>query len=268
MDNSNNSNNSNNTQSTTPKSPVDESYEMDDYNSKIENEISRRNQITSTTMNCISSDNTSLETHLSTTIRKLRERVIIYEHMCYKTAEYYSKWNRFCVIPSLFLSAALAIYNSASMTTSTSSADSTPESSQNTSKIVNVVLNGSITLILSVQNTLKIPEKSDYFFNLKKKFTKLHNSLNNEILDQVSHLHVNPDILRNLMKEYEVLDENINYEFPRSIINDTKKKFHSYSLPTVCNGIQVVEQEIQTRGVGHFKRSSKLKTYSIPPNSV
>lgn len=256
-------------QSTTPKSPVDESYEMDDYNSKIENEISRRNQITTTTVACISSDNTSLETHLSTTIRKLRERVIIYEHMCYKTAEYYSKWNRFCVIPSLFLSAALAIYNSASMTATTSS--STPdivESAHNTSKIVNVVLNGSITLILSVQNTLKFPEKSDYFFNLKKKFTKLHNSLNNEILDQVSHLHVNPDILRNLMKEYEVLDENINYEFPRSIINDTKKKFHTYSLPTVCNGIQVVEQEIQTRVVGHFKRSSKLKTYSIPPNSV
>ena len=262
--------NLNNTQSTTPKSPIDESYEMDDYNSKIENEISRRNQIVTTTVACVSSDNTSLETHLSTTIRKLRERVIIYEHMCYKTAEYYSKWNRFCVIPSLFLSAALAIYNSASMTstTSTTSADSTPESAHNTSKIVNVVLNGSITLILSVQNTLKFPEKSDYFFNLKKKFTKLHNSLNNEILDQVSHLHVNPDILRNLMKEYEVLDENINYEFPRSIINDTKNKFHSYSLPTLCNGIQVVEQEIQTRGVGHFKRSSKLKTYSIPPNSV
>jgi hypothetical protein len=256
--------NNNNTQSTTPKSPIDESYEMDDYNSKIENEISRRNQITTTTIACVSSDNTSLETHLSTTIRKLRERVIIYEHMCYKTAEYYSKWNRFCVIPSLFLSAALAIYNSASMTSTTPSADST----QNTSKIVNVVLNGSITLILSVQNTLKFPEKSDYFFNLKKKFTKLHNSLNNEILDQVSHLHVNPDILRNLMKEYEVLDENINYEFPRSIINDTKRKFHSYSLPTLCNGIQVVEQEIQTRGVGHFKRSSRLKTYSIPPNSV
>jgi hypothetical protein len=64
-----------------------------------------------------------------------------------------------------------------------------------------------------VQNTLKFPEKSDYFFNLKKKFTKLHNSLNNEILDQVSHLHVNPDILRNLMKEYEVLDENIHLKY-------------------------------------------------------
>jgi hypothetical protein len=259
-------NNIQSTQSTTPKSPLDESYEMDDYNSKIENEISRRNQVSSTTVACISTDNTSLETHLSTTIRKLRERVIIYEHMCYKTAEYYSKCNRFCVIPSLFLSAALAIYNSAAI--SSTNTQENIESAHNTSKIVNVVLNGSVTLILSIQNTLKFPEKSDYFFNLKKKFTKLHNSLNNEILDQVNHLHVNPDMLRNLMKEYEVLDENINYEFPRSIINDTKKKFHTYSLPTVCNGIQVVEQEIQTRGVGHFKRSSKLKTYSIPPNSV
>jgi hypothetical protein len=259
-------NNIQSAQSTTPKSPLDESYEMDDYNSKIENEISRRNQVSSTTVACISTDNTSLETHLSTTIRKLRERVIIYEHMCYKTAEYYSKCNRFCVIPSLFLSAALAIYNSAAI--SSTNTQENIESAHNTSKIVNVVLNGSVTLILSIQNTLKFPEKSDYFFNLKKKFTKLHNSLNNEILDQVNHLHVNPDMLRNLMKEYEVLDENINYEFPRSIINDTKKKFHTYSLPTVCNGIQVVEQEIQTRGVGHFKRSSKLKTYSIPPNSV
>ena len=51
-------NNIQSVQSTTPKSPVDESYEMDDYNSKIENEISRRNQIASTNVACVSSDNT------------------------------------------------------------------------------------------------------------------------------------------------------------------------------------------------------------------
>jgi hypothetical protein len=172
MDN-NNINTIQSVQSTTPKSPVDESYEMDDYNSKIENEISRRNQIATTTVACISSDNISLETHLSTTIRKLRERVIIYEHMCYKTAEYYSKWNRFCVIPSLFLSAALAIYNSASMTATTSS--STPdivESAHNTSKIVNVVLNGSITLILSVQNTLKKNSQNYIILSITRFWTK------------------------------------------------------------------------------------------------
>ena len=44
--NINNINNIPSGQSTTPKTPVDESYEMDDYNYKIENEISRQNQIT------------------------------------------------------------------------------------------------------------------------------------------------------------------------------------------------------------------------------
>ena len=210
---------------TTSPTPIDETYEMDDYNSKIENEISRRNNIINYNngLNGVSSENTSLETHLSNTIRKLRERVIIYEHMCYKTAEYYSKMNRFCVIPSLFLSATLAIYNSATITYSSDVPDTS-----NTTKIVNVVMNGSITLLLSIQNTLKFPEKSDYFFNLKKKFTKLHNSLNNAILDQVNHLHIDPEMLRSLMKEYEILDENINYEFPHSIINDSKTKFKKY----------------------------------------
>jgi hypothetical protein len=42
---------------------------------------------------------------------------------------------------------------------------------------------------------------------------------------------------------------------------DTRVKFAKYSLPTICNGIKVVEDDIQLR------QKRRRKVYSIPaPN--
>ena len=68
-------------------------------------------------------------------------------------------------------------------------------------------------------------------------------------------------MIMNRMNEYEQLDENLLYEFPRNIIVDTRVKFAKYSLPTICNGIKVVEDDIQLR------QKRRRKVYSIPdPN--
>jgi hypothetical protein len=215
----------------------------EDLNTKIDTELSRLN--TSQTQND-TGDTGSLEQHLLTNIKKIREKVIIYEYMCYKTSSYYNFWNRVFLVPSIILTSGLALINS-----------NLGQEYASELKIFNVVSNGVLTLLISLQNAFKFGEKGEYFFNQKKKFTKLHNALNNEIINQNN----NSEMIMNQINEYEQLDENLLYEFPRNIIVDTRVKFAKYSLPTICNGIKVVEDDIQLR------QKRRRKVYSIPaPN--
>lgn len=230
-----------------------------DMNSKIDNLLKATNQIDKNKQN---SDTTSIEMHLNDVIKKLRERVIIYEYMCFRTNSLYSLLNRCFLIPSIFVSSGLALLNSNYFR------DNIDNNESNTLKILNISGNGILTLLIALQNAFKFGEKADYFFNMKKKFSKLHNTLNNEIVNQISSQRINQSKLLESMTEYDHLDQSIHYEFPRSIIRDTKGKFKHYSLPTICNGIEVVEEEVQPRDPNKHKFSNllgmnKKKSYQI-----
>ena len=129
----------------------------DDINSRIDKE-------TKVEITAIDSEINSLEQHLSVAYKKLRERVIIYEYMCYKTSEHFNWWNRVFLYPSVILSSGLAFMNSNVINSNTTT--------DNTIKIINVVCNGLLTLFIAIQNVQKSAEKADYFFNLKKNFLK------------------------------------------------------------------------------------------------
>lgn len=220
------------------KSKID----SEDLNNKIDNEL---NQVNSAQTQIEGGgDTNSLEQHLISNIKKIREKVIIYEYMCYKSSSFYNFWNHMFLVPSIILTSGLALINS-----------NLGQEYSSELKVFNVVSNGVLTLLIALQNAFKFGEKADYFFNQKKKFTKLHNTLNNEIVSQNN----NQEMLIKQMNEYDQLDENLIYEFPKKIIADTRIKFTNYSLPTICNGIKIVEDDIQVR------QKRRKKTYSIPP---
>ena len=224
---------------TTTLSETRQRLEDEDLNNKIDRELSRLNS----SQQNEGGDNASLEQHLIANIKKIREKVIIYEYMCYRSSSFYNFWNRVFLVPSIILTSGLALINS-----------NMGQEYASELKIFNVVSNGVLTILIALQNTFKFAEKADYFFSQKKKFTKLHNTLNNEIVNQNN----NAEMLIKQMNEYEQLDESMLYEFPRKIIVDTRVKFANYSLPTICNGIKVVEDDIQLR------QKRRKKTYSIP----
>jgi len=221
----------------------------DDINSRIDKE-------TKIEVTAIDSDINSLEQHLSVAYKKLRERVIIYEYMCYKTSEHFSWWNRIFLYPSVLLSTGLAFMNSNVINN---------PSTDDIIKIINVVSNGLLTLFIAIQNVNKSAERADYFFNLKKKFSKIHNLLNNEIVGQISNLKFDQEALLEIKREYDNIDENIIYEFPKKIIKDTKMKFSKFNLPTICNGIEIVEEEVDsTLYTLGSKKKKKKRSYNIP----
>lgn len=235
---------------------TDNNYDIEnDMNSKIDKALGQIHKSEKSKQN---SDTNSIEQHLNDVIKKLRERVIIYEYLCFRTNSLYSILNKCFLIPSILLSSSLALFNS----------NYFKSSEDNNIVLFNVIGNGVLTLLITLQNAFKFGEKSDYFFNMKKKFSKLHNTLNNEIVHQISELKINQTKLIDFMTEYDHLDQSIHYEFPRYIINDTRHKFKKYSLPTICNGVEVVEEEVQTRDPNKHKftgilLTNKKKSYQI-----
>lgn len=172
--------------------------------------------------------------------KRLREKVIIYEFMCYRTAVFYTRLNKVILYPSICISSLIALLNSNL---------GTDKINPNSIQMVNVVGNSLLTLMLTLKSTLKHAEKADYFFNMKKKFTSLHNKLNTELIDR----EISETQLELFMHEYDNLDENIVYQFPDRIIQDVKEKFIGCSFPTICNGIETSTNP-----------NSKSKKYSIP----
>lgn len=221
---------------------------VDDINQRVDTAIEKDGNTQQLSIN----DNNSLEQHLTVSIKKLRERVIIYEFLCYLTSNYYSKWNKGFLIPSIILTSLLALLNS-NLVSSECERDA---AEYNGLKIFNVVSNGLLTFMIAFQNAFKFAEKTDYFFNLKKKFTRLHNTLNSNIIGQISNLKIDQEGLMEIMKEYDNLDENIQYEFPLHILKEIRINFKGYCMPTICNGISIIENDVQPR--------KRKKRYTIP----
>lgn len=178
--------------------------------------------------------------------KRIREKVIIYEYMCYRTSVFYTRLNKVLLYPSICISGIIALLNS-NLGTSID---------QNQIQLVNVIGNSILTFTLTLKGTLKHAEKADYFFNMKKKFTSLHNKLNAELLDG----EITESQLQIYLSEYDTLDENLVYQFPDSVIKDVKTKFEGHSMPTICNGIETVhEKKKNGKVLAHRK-----KTYNIP----
>lgn len=183
---------------------------------------------------------------------RIRDQVIVYEYLCYRTFKYYSKYSKFLTFPSICISSLIALLNS--------NMGNAVDPSR--LQIVNVIGNSLLTFVITLSSVLKFAEKSDYFLNLKTKFTKLHNKLNNEFVRQRycdTFDTESPEFI-SIMLEYSNLDETISYTFPDSIIEDVRVKFKGHHLPTICNGIE------RASGSTRWGRrvSSTTTTYTIP----
>lgn len=197
------------------------------------------------TRSIVSNDTRSVETQLIGSVKKLRERVVIYEYMCHKTSRFYNKLNRIIIIPSIIVSSGLALLNS-----------NLDTCQDNQVKIINVVSNGLLTVLISIQNVYRLAEKADYFFSLKKKYSKIHNSINSMILNQQAGGKLDEESIIEQMREYENLDENTQYEFPDHIIRNVSREFSNYNLPIICDGIQSISNDIEPR--------SKKRNHGVP----
>jgi len=189
-------------------------------------------------------DSSSIDAHLNTNLQKIREKIIITEYMCAASSKYYSIWNNVFMIPSILLTSTNAIINSFFSNTSDYGREI---------KIYNIVSNSALTFLIAIQNYFKFGEKAEYFFNYKKKFAKIHNAINNEII----HQNNNSDMIIRYHNEYDQLEEGCMHEFPHTVVADARDKFEGYCLPTICNGIKVIRTDLSIKEKRRKKKYTK-----------
>lgn len=151
-----------------------------------------------------------------TALKDYKDRAYITFLLCQLSYDFYSTIYNISLLPTLLGSSILTILNSS-------------EINNDILKKVNIVVNGTNTLILALVNGYKLTDRINTFNNSKIKFNKL-----NHLIESITNKHIDKEIdkqiIENIINEYDLLFEDIKYQFPSHIKSKVIKKFG----PTHC----------------------------------
>jgi hypothetical protein len=99
-------------------------------------------------------------------------------------------------------------------------------------KVLNIILNSSTGLILSLISNFKIYENIQQFQQLKIKFNKLTHQIDSKITNDMDE--ISSEFIYNILNEYDSIYESIEFSFPDNIKTKIKNQFkdRKLSLPT------------------------------------
>jgi ERCC4-type nuclease len=106
-------------------------------------------------------------------------------------------------------------------------------------KVLNIILNASTGLILSLISNFHIHENISQFEDIKKKYSKLSNDIDMKLTNDIDN--ITPEYINNIVEDYGAINESIKYSYPNKIIKKIKKQFEGkLSLPSSIS-VDVVE---------------------------
>jgi hypothetical protein len=106
-------------------------------------------------------------------------------------------------------------------------------------KILNIILNSSTGLILSLISNFHIHESISQFETLQKKFTKLSNDIDTKITNDLDNITI--EYINNVVEDYGAINETIKYAFPNKIKKRIKSQYNGkFSLPASLS-VDIVE---------------------------
>ena len=98
-------------------------------------------------------------------------------------------------------------------------------------KILNIILNSSTGLILSLISNFKIYEHITQYHQLQIKYTKLSHLIDNKLMNEEDT--INSEFIQSVINEYDAIYETQEYQFPSSIKKRIKKQYENkLNLPT------------------------------------
>ena len=105
-------------------------------------------------------------------------------------------------------------------------------------KILNIILNSSTGLILSLISNFKIYENIQNFHQLQIKFTKLSHLIDSKLTNEAD---ITNDFIQNIIEDYDTISETQEYSYPSTIRKRVKHQYENkLSLPSSLS-IDVVE---------------------------
>ena len=106
-------------------------------------------------------------------------------------------------------------------------------------KILNIILNSSTGLILSLISNFKIYENIQNFHQLQVKFNKLSHQIDSKLTNDLEN--INTEFITGIIDDYDQIIETQDYGFPVSIKKRIKKQYENkMTLPSSLS-VEIVE---------------------------
>lgn len=106
-------------------------------------------------------------------------------------------------------------------------------------KILNIILNTSTGLILSLISSFKIYEHITLFNQLRIKYTRISHLLDTKLTNEIDK--IDNDFIQSIINEYDTITETNEYQFPLHIRAKIKKQYETkLSLPSSL-AVEIVE---------------------------
>ena len=147
-------------------------------------------------------------------------------------------YNYFCFIKNL-INIPLIICNSAMVCINSIIED------QQTLKILNIILNSSTGLILSLISNFKIYEQINQFHQLNIKFNKLSNVIDSKLSNDYDN--ITADFINNMIDDYQVISESQDFNYPNKIKKRVKNQYQGKMSLPIALSCDIVEVECNTK---------------------
>jgi len=161
-------------------------------------------------------------------LKQYKERSFINALLAEEATNYYSFMKNIINIPLIVCNTVMVVVNSII-------------EDQATLKILNIILNASTGLILSLISNFKIYERINQYHQLYIKFNKLSNLIDSKITNDLENLNIT--FIEGIIDDYNNALEGQEFEFPTKIRKRIKKQYENkMSLPLSLNA-DIVECE-------------------------
>ena len=149
-------------------------------------------------------------------LKQYRDRCYINSLLCEGSYNFYNMINNICLFPTILGSSILTCLNSSNV-----------ESEK--IKYINIIINGSITIILAITTQYKIHDRIGMFKSYQSKFIKLNHFIEGLINTKKQEEILNEDMV-SIVNKYDILIDELQFSYPNHIRNKIIKKYEKTNI--------------------------------------
>jgi hypothetical protein len=162
-------------------------------------------------------------------LKQYKERCFISCLLAEQSYEYFVFVKNLINIPLIITNSAMVVINSTI-------------TDQQLLEILNIILNSSTGLILSLISNFKIYENIQNFHQLQIKFNKLNHQIDSKL--SIDPDNITAEYINSIVEDYDAIYESIEYNFPNKIKQRIKKQYDgklalpsslSVDIVSICN---------------------------------
>ena len=159
-------------------------------------------------------------------LKQYQERSFVSSILAEEACSYFSFIKNIINIPLIICNSAMVCINS-SIT------------DQELLKILNIILNSSTGLILSLISNFKIYENIQQYHQLQIKYIKLSHLIDSKLANDLEN--INTEFIQNIIDDYDTITESQEFPYPSRIRKKVKKEYENkFTLPSSL-AINIVE---------------------------